>query len=416
MAQAPTTTLLQIWQDVNDEIGSWYAADSTSSGSTSTIVDSALTSSLRHSTSFKYRTARINESGHGADGEERRVSSFTSASGTLTAEAVYSASIGSGVGYYLASIPPSVITTAVQTMLREFEYLEFECLSEVANAGGELYTSTTPDNWTAVNSTVATETGVENVWRGRRSIKVTDSGSGGGYARSARINVHPGNTVHVECVARGDAGAQVDLTLYDVTNSAEIVSTTHSEERFQLLWADVSIPSGCKQVDVYLKMNGSSGVAYFDEVAFWDHNRRSFNAPDWVLKADDVVALRRRVGDQVDEDRDKTLFYNWGVGQSSGDGRGIRLVHNWGSAVQLSVGAYRSHPTVSAATDTVRCGRDAAKWLTIATLLRERSFSASRGRRSALRIDRDEARAQAEKFAPSRERRALRPVNATLAA
>ncbi len=416
MAQAPSTTLLQIWEDVNDEIGSWYAADTTSSGSTSTVIDSALASSLRHSSSFKYRTVRINESGHGSDGQERRVASFTGASGTLTTEALFSASIGSGVGFYLASIPPTVITKAVQTMLREFEYLEFESLSEVANAGGESYTSTTPDNWTAVNSTVATETGAENVWRGRRSIKVTDSGSGGGYARSARINVHAGNTVHVECVARGDAGKEVDLTLYDVTNSAEIVSKTHAEERFQLLWADASIPTGCKQVDVYLKVNDTSGVGYFDDVALWDHNRRSLPVPGWVLKADDVVALRRRVGDQVDEDRDKPLLYDWGVGESAGEGRGIRLVHNWGGAAQLSIGAYRTHPTVSAATDTVRIGREAAKWLTIATLLRERAFSSSRGRRSAVRIDRDEARTQAEKFAPSRERRRLRPVNATLAA
>lgn len=107
---------------------------------------------------------------------------------------------------------------------------------------------------------------------GERVLVVTDDGSGGGYAKSANISVEEGKSYYLEAMGYGvDASDAGTLVLVDVTNSdAEISLTEKDIDRMEpeILKNTVTIPSGCKEVQVRLTCTGVDDVIHWGYVIF----------------------------------------------------------------------------------------------------------------------------------------------------
>jgi len=147
-------------------------------------------------------------------------------------------------------------------------------------ADGDMLGSGTTD-WTTSGSSVA-KTAATFPY-GRRVLAVTDSGSAGGYARTASIAVEEGKSYYLEATGSGvDASDAGTLVLFDVTNSAAITISNSVIDRIEpeLLVNSVTIPSGCEQVQIRLTCTNASDVIHWSDVIFRKDEATEFTLAD----------------------------------------------------------------------------------------------------------------------------------------
>lgn len=115
-------------------------------------------------------------------------------------------------------------------------------------------------NWTGSSATPTKTTTPSRVFQGHRSLVVTNSGANG-YAASDAISVIPGHRMLCAAIGRLNAGTATEMTLYDASNTAVFGETrTHAEGRFQYMWQEVNVPTGCHSMQVRLGGTGASDV------------------------------------------------------------------------------------------------------------------------------------------------------------
>ena len=119
-------------------------------------------------------------------------------------------------------------------------------------------------NWTAVAGGVPTKvtTASANYW-GTQALNVTTAAAGDGVA-SVAISVNQAEPLYVAALGRlssGGATAQLDLNLYDATNSALFGTAVGSTEReWQLLWRRENMTATGKSLTVRLLMSGATAT------------------------------------------------------------------------------------------------------------------------------------------------------------
>ena len=410
MAQAPTTTLAAVWQDVCQKAGGWIASTTTSGGSTTTLVDSALISTMRNTNSFYGWYVRLTSGD--ASGEIRRVASLTIGSGTVTVDRAFTATVATSVTYQLMTFHPDVMTRHLQEVLRNAYIMERVPLSLITNHDFENHTSSTPDSWSATNVTMTTATGVANVANGHRSLQITATAANGYASLTTAIDVVPGDPYRFEGKAKADGGNTADLILYDVTNSAVLQTLSTTDSHFNLLDVSGSFPSTCRQINVRCRMVQNLGVAYFDDIVLIQTRKVRVPLPSWVESDRDLRAIYQRVAVDMDEERDHLLSWGWETRGASGMGRGWELILNRPITYPLWAKIYRPYPTVSASTDTTTMNREWAMWAVLARMFGERGIAGAAGLAGSHRLDAAYAAQEASRLAALHTEQALRPIGA----
>ena len=168
-------------------------------------------------------------------------------------------------------------------------YQDILPLTLVVNGDMEVLLPTT--NWKENNISDVTYSTTQ-LLLGTNSLVVTDDGSGGGYASMevGYLPVTPGEQLVVWAPVYGDQqGAK--LTLYDVTNGADIETARHDEEGWGLLFFTATVPKGCLEVDVHLETITASGTTYWDHVGILKVNERVYDSPSWLTKRQDYIKV-----------------------------------------------------------------------------------------------------------------------------
>jgi hypothetical protein len=198
----------------------------------------------------------------------RSCGDLNASTGAITLDtALSAATLGSTDVYILDNgLHPSYFRDALNVAMRRTYFENMEPLSLAADAGFQStatssYTESDADAGPATTLTKVTTADSDNVFTGIASGRVLNAATDG-YIRQ-RFNVTPGKQVYVACLARADVGT-CSLTLYDVTNSAEIGSPVqHTGENWGYLWRTATVPSTCEVLEVRLQGEESNADIYY---------------------------------------------------------------------------------------------------------------------------------------------------------
>jgi len=218
----------------------------------------------------------------------RKIKTYTPSTGILVPESNFTAAPGDNKAYELhQKLHPTKLKTCITDALAELRYQDILPLTLVADGDME-DTTADPPNWDTVNATETKDT--TYVLFGRQSLKVTDSGSGAGNAFSDSVPVTPGEQLVVWAAVYGDQqGAK--LTLYDVTNSADIETARHDEEGWGLLFFTATVPEDCYEVRVQCHTITASAATYWDHVGILKANQKVYDSPSWLSKRQDFIKV-----------------------------------------------------------------------------------------------------------------------------
>lgn len=131
---------------------------------------------------------------------------------------------------------------------------------------------------------------------GERALKVTDSGSGGGYDSTGNLSVEELKSYYLEVTGWGvDAADSGTVVLYDVTNGAAITLDSSAIDRLEpeiLQNPSVQIPSGCKQVDIRLTCDAASDVLNWAMLHWRKNEELTFTLEDKPYRIEDIGQVR----------------------------------------------------------------------------------------------------------------------------
>jgi len=225
-----TTTLENCMTELSKQIGDYWASTSTSSGSSTTIIDTALIAKANDwiSDSPQEMYDRITSGTY--DEEERKISSLSNTAGTLTTLA-HGGTIASGVTYEIhrmfnASEKRRALIYAAK---HAFPYIHSQIRDDSRTAGNwlrngdvEIWALTTvPDNFVADTLTCAENTTAPYYYRGSSSAKL--SGSAGSLYQSNTqvpdLMDLAGKTVTFTAKVNSNTASDTRLSIYDGTTT-----------------------------------------------------------------------------------------------------------------------------------------------------------------------------------------------------
>jgi hypothetical protein len=172
------------------------------------------------------------------------------------------------------------VHVAIEAVLRNYPLLERRLIPITLVTDGDMLGSD-ETAWTLANATDSKT--AASFPHALRVIAVTDDGSGGGYTSTGNIAVEELKPYYLEVLAFGtdkdDAGS---LVLYDVTNGVAISLDNSVIDRIEpeILRNVVTIPSGCKQVDIRLTCTNASDVVSWAYVIFRKDEARELTVQD----------------------------------------------------------------------------------------------------------------------------------------
>ena len=288
-----STSLLVMSRECPERLG-WYSQGSPSSGSATTVwVHNAAASHFDEEDEATYWQnvwAKVEADSAVTPlnvGEVRRIKTYAPGTSTFTLPT------GRGfsntptttmtMGFYKA-VPPGTRwgsipgwTHYINRILRSLRYRRYGLLTLVTD--GDMETSGT-SNWTATTATLSKVTAAANITLGSNSLRALNS-SANGRARSALINVAPGDTYCVRADLRVAFGTG-ELEAYDETNAAVIESETSTYRDWRYLAFDFTTPAGCLSLSIRLKGQEASADVYWDNVSLRHKSARQMDLPSWV--------------------------------------------------------------------------------------------------------------------------------------
>lgn len=283
-------TLRNLVQQVADETGGYLAGTTTSAGEVdgTTVVD---TTNLQDSTlqdqhywarSWVLITSGLN------NGEVRRVTGFTAATGTLTVEPAFSNQVASGVTYEVyRSLPPERYREVkgykdfVNDALARTYHHERALLTLISD--GDMESSGTT-SWTASSATLSKATAEANVYHGAQSLRVQNSAAGG-YAASASFPVVPTRQYIVAAFVKVSAGT-ARLQVYDDTHGTVRDEKTTQERTWRVLAFSWQAASGQRSASIRLVGDEATADIYWDDVYVQDLSARMLDLPAWITEED----------------------------------------------------------------------------------------------------------------------------------
>lgn len=224
-------------------------------------------------------------------GDERNIATFVVANNRITPRANFSATIGTTSKYLITrQWRPQQYLDAVAAAVRRAQHRALfplddltgylheqitmgDLLSTDGNANGQFEdtSGTFPTGWTIDgNTTMAAETGVDNVRRGRSSAKMTSDGTNLAKISQSikRFERHAGHTLNLYAVAKPDTANRCLLRVGDGGVSTA-VTDTHADgaDVWEELKAELTTSANLKGLDIDLEISAGAAVnAYWDDV------------------------------------------------------------------------------------------------------------------------------------------------------
>ncbi len=210
----------------------------------------------------------------------------------------------SGDAYVVMSIPSRIyfqqmLKTAAELKLPYFApYEPFTNASFQTSSGGNIAT------WSVTGGSITPSTSAANV-RDMQQSGFFNVSSGGDILKSTSIPVEAGRDYETWTKFRTDVGGPFYVAIRDVTNSAEIDSSSrvgHSYEGFHTVRRTFTAPTGCREVQVWIYCTGATDDGCFNYVTgFTPMNTREVILPTWVTKVSQIRKVQlARYTSQID--------------------------------------------------------------------------------------------------------------------
>ena len=298
-----TTTRDTIQQIVAEEFGDYFLGESSAAGSTTTMVDVTAIDLPNgdDDDAFIGWYLKITESGHCAEGEVRRCTDYTAATGTFTVATAraFSATTGSGTAWELYRYNPDDYIVAIQRAVAWcYPALYRHVIDEsivvdglLTNDSFETFASTFT-GWTNVGTpTVTAETSIK--FHGDQAAKVVAGGSDGQMTQDLNVNVSTltSESISFRCWVYATAASTARIRIdFGVSTSS---SDYHSGvDQWELLTLDATdVPAGATQVKIILE-TVSLGTAYFDDARAWCRPIYRYNIPSTIVEWPSFVSIQ----------------------------------------------------------------------------------------------------------------------------
>ena len=271
-----STTLANARIQLSKEIGDYWASTTTSSGSTTTVVDTALKAKTNDWISDAPQEMYDLITSGTYDQEERKISSLDITTGTLTTLA-HGGTIGSGITYevhrmFSASDKRVALVQACKTA---FPAIYRKIISTSKTMRNWLRDPDFEDDWTssaantywiAATSTQAKNTTAPYFTRGVTSLKLTTA-AGSSYQSNTQntdLNQLAGQDVTFKAWIWSDTASDTRLQIYDGT------TTTYSDyhtggSAFEELSVTATIKSSPSVIRFSLVRGGAASTVYMDD-------------------------------------------------------------------------------------------------------------------------------------------------------
>ncbi|NIR13692.1 MAG: hypothetical protein GWN86_06980 [Desulfobacterales bacterium] len=329
-----TTTRAVFRQELKKLMGDYHAQTTTGAGDTDTFVDASLLNlpGGGDDDAFQEWYALITESGHTAEGEQRRVSrtgGYTTADQNLNVEQAYSAATGSGSAYELSRYDNDLYHDSINRALREASrYIWQELRDEtlvvdnlLTNSDGETFSGGFT-GWTEVGAGAAFTQETSIVKHGSNSIKIVSAAADAQMTQAPQINTneHVGKTVEAKFWVWATAASAARIRLdWDGSNFEN--SDWHSgEDNWELLSVSATVPSTATQVQIILEVATGTNTAYFD--GGWMKIDPIYR---YTIPTDFMAEGPRYVSQQANEDEPDGVYTPIPWGGRPTAGRRLRL-------------------------------------------------------------------------------------------
>ena len=146
---------------------------------------------------------------------------------------------------------------------------------------GDMETSGTA-KYAAVGTTTLSKTAASLL--GSQSLRSVNTAANSGASLATALPVNAGDPYYLEALVKPGAGT-VSLIAYDVTNSANIASTTMDGSKnagWSLLWVDFTVPATSRSLQVRLLSDGATDTHDWDDVILLHTWNTSYDLPDWL--------------------------------------------------------------------------------------------------------------------------------------
>lgn len=216
-------------------------------------------------------------------------------SATLTVTPVRSASnhnVNVNVELHMFIHPTTLKDDCINKALRTMRHPVYYPLGLLTNPDMEDGTITTAWSEKASDKPKVEEettaTTAANVYRGNKSLKVTDSNVGDEYAYQA-TNVIGGQSLYVYGFGKTSVAAtEAEFIPYDATTGAAIDTWDFDDLDWQETSGKIAIPATCKSFQVRLNVVTAAGVVYWDDVQCYYVDQREFVLPDWITSESQI--------------------------------------------------------------------------------------------------------------------------------
>lgn len=300
----PSRTLRQICEAVADDLGALEQSTATG-GSTTTLVCASypFKDETTSASTAAYVGCEVLPTDGDEDGEPRRVKTWAPSTGTFTVTPAWSTGPASTDTFdiFKRGIRYDMIKKAVNKALRERRYVTKVPLTLVPD--GDMENSDTSSWGTAVDCAMTKVATAGNLFKGTLSGRVKNTAANG-YQPSASIPTTSGKGYYLEAEYRAAVGTP-NLSIYDVTNSAEIDydEPDNAGTAKGKLSLSFTVPEDCYEIAVHLRGEEATADIYWDDVILHRQGAIEMPLPDYITEKGHLLrVVTQRVGQLVDED------------------------------------------------------------------------------------------------------------------
>ncbi len=287
---ANANSLISICQSIAERLSAWeQPAYATSTVAViNTISFPWLTTLSTVTANSRYLGDSLRPIDGDVAGQERMVVSYAPSTGSFGVSPNFSA-IPANTTYfdiYKRGIKYTDIKSAVNSALGKLRYHTIAPLTLVAD--GDMEASVTT-NWTAVNTTFTKVATAGNLMRGTLSGRTVGSAANG-YIQSGTIKCIGGDSYYIGVRCKAAIGT-AKLVAYDVTNSAEITSSTWAGTEWENLYFTATTPATCEGLAVRLQGVATSDDCNWDDVIALRTSVNEMALPTWVTDYRQIISI-----------------------------------------------------------------------------------------------------------------------------
>jgi len=262
-----------------------------------------------------------------------RIVSYDASAGAIVVDENLSESgahncLDTGCEIELTPHHPKLVEQCINEFLSQTYYPYEWPISIVNIENNDMEHSTVATGWTQTAHTQTAEATL--VFHGAQSLKLAATNDTN-LSKSADIDVVGTEDFRIYAACKCTDGDTGTLIVYDETGTANIVSITAQEERWQLLSAGFQVPATSEQITVRLQCGLNTDITYWDDVQLISGRRTYYKLPSWITEDYQVqdVVVYKGAGQLADDSYnympDEARVSRWPHWRLVRDGSSFRL-------------------------------------------------------------------------------------------